>query len=82
MILRNLREGKGLFQECAKVQDTPIRCCFFHVIGILEEWNNLLGNSTRVIYIPTCFRKWLCFPLIALSGVHCAGNYCIRPGIR
>ena len=37
MILRNLREGKGLFQEYAKVQDTLIRCCFFHVIGILEE---------------------------------------------
>ena len=38
MILRNLREGKGLFQECAKVQDTPIKdVVFFHVIGILEE---------------------------------------------
>ena len=29
MILRNLREGKGLFQEYAKVQDTLIRRCFF-----------------------------------------------------
>ena len=42
----------------------------------------MLGNSTRVIYIPTCFRKWLCFPLIALSEARSAGNYCIKPRIH